>query len=200
MAGDDFGSYLRRHLVTSGLRTQLALSRELGMDYAQLNKIVTGKTARPEIETLERIAPAIKRPLGEVLLAAGYRAPAPAPSRAFATHQATGADGPSHTLEEERMGEYLDLARLYLATVPPAELASVAAGALMPDISDPTEVARIIAYHESDPSEAFREQLAREKHRRDKVSYVNFCIRLYRTQKENAHWGFSAGGMVSDPA
>jgi transcriptional regulator with XRE-family HTH domain len=199
MAGE-FGAYLRRHLTSSGLRTQLAVSRELGMDYAQLNKIVTGKTKRPAIETLERIAPAIKRPLGEVLLAAGYHAPQAAPSRAFATHQATGAGGPSDALAEERMGEYLDLARLYLASVPPAELASVAAGALMPDLTDPAEVARIIAYHESDPSEAFRQQLAREKHRREKVSYVDFCVRLYRTQKENAHWGFSAGGMGSDPA
>jgi len=198
MAGE-FGAYLRRHLTSSGLRTQLALSRELGMDYAQLNKIVTGKTKRPAIETLERIAPAIKRPLGEVLLAAGYHAPAPERAREYATHQATGAGGPSDALAEERMGEYLTLAAAYLAAVPPAELATIAAGAMMPDLTDPAEVARIIAYHETDPSAAFRQQLAAEKHRRGPVGYVNFCIRLYRTQKENAYWGFSAGGMGSDP-
>lgn len=45
------------------------------MDYGQLNKIFTGKTQRPEIETLNKIAPAIKRPIAEVMTAAGYPAP-----------------------------------------------------------------------------------------------------------------------------
>lgn len=70
-----FGDYLKRHLKTSELRTQMALAAAIDMDYGQLNKIFTGKTQRPEIETLEKIAPAIKRPIEEVMLAAGYPAP-----------------------------------------------------------------------------------------------------------------------------
>lgn len=69
---EEFRAYLRRHLRTSGLGTQIALSQAIGMDYGQLNKIFTGKTQRPEIETLEKIAPAIGRPIDEVMRAAGY--------------------------------------------------------------------------------------------------------------------------------
>jgi len=71
----EFSDYLKRHLITSGLRTQMALAAAIGMDYGQLNKIFTGKTQRPEIETLNKIAPAIKRPIAEVMTAAGYPAP-----------------------------------------------------------------------------------------------------------------------------
>lgn len=70
--GEAFKDYLRRQLRTSRVGTQQALSRAIGMDYGQLNKIFTGKTQRPEIETLEKIADAIDRPLDEVLGAAGY--------------------------------------------------------------------------------------------------------------------------------
>lgn len=68
----EFSNYLKRHLVTSGLRTQMALAAAIEMDYGQLNKIFTGKTQRPEIETLTKIAKAIKRPVQEVMDAAGY--------------------------------------------------------------------------------------------------------------------------------
>lgn len=68
----EFKDYLRRHLVSSGVRTQLALSQATEIDYGQLNKIFTGKTKRPEIETLQKIAPVIKRPIAEVMAAAGY--------------------------------------------------------------------------------------------------------------------------------
>lgn len=70
--GEEFKDYLRRQLRVSGVGTQQALSRAIGMDYGQLNKIFTGRTQRPEIETLEKIARAIDRPIDEVLSAAGY--------------------------------------------------------------------------------------------------------------------------------
>lgn len=79
----EFKDYLRRHLATSGVRTQTALALELEMDYGQLNKIFMGRTKRPEPETVRRIAEILKRPPSEALLAAGYPAsiaelPAPA--------------------------------------------------------------------------------------------------------------------------
>lgn len=74
---EPFKDYLHRHVRASGLRTQMALAKAIDMDYGQLNKIFRGKTQRPEIETLEKIAPAIRRPIEEVMRAAGYPVPPP---------------------------------------------------------------------------------------------------------------------------
>lgn len=70
----EFKNYLRTHLVTSGVKTQSALSEIIAMDYGQLNKIFTGKTKRPEPETVKLLAAALGRPEREALLAAGWPA------------------------------------------------------------------------------------------------------------------------------
>lgn len=89
----DFACYLREQLARSGVRTQLALAERIEMDYGQLNKIFTGKTQRPEMETIRKLAAGLGRPVAEVAIAAGYDVP----------------DG--HTEEQAKEDELLGLLR-----------------------------------------------------------------------------------------
>jgi transcriptional regulator with XRE-family HTH domain len=74
---EEFKVYLRRHIRTSGVNSQSELARRTGIDVSYINKIAMGRIMRPEIETLEKIAPVIRRPIEEVMRAAGYPVPPP---------------------------------------------------------------------------------------------------------------------------
>ncbi len=75
MSDRDFAEYLMRQIKASGLGSQAALARATEIDVTYINRIVKRRILRPEIETLEKIAPAIKRPIDEVMRAAGYPSP-----------------------------------------------------------------------------------------------------------------------------
>src|SRR5262245_39485601 len=79
MAEEPFKDYLRRQIAASGIGTQLALARLTGIDVSYVNRIATGRILRPEIETLEKLATALGRPIAEVMRAAGYPTPRPDP-------------------------------------------------------------------------------------------------------------------------
>lgn len=89
LADESFAAYLRRHIVTSGLMSQSALSRATNIDVSYINKIAKGRVLRPEIETLEKLQPALKRPIKEIMRAAGY--PEGAELSATGAGQSTGS-------------------------------------------------------------------------------------------------------------
>jgi len=114
MSDLSFVAYLAQRLRTSGLNTQSALARESGIHVTYINRIFKGRILRPEIETLEKIALAIKRPIEEVMRAAGYPAPKP-------THHELTIDAAVGTVTATRDLRY---------SVDTAELAEIGRGVL----------------------------------------------------------------------
>lgn len=56
MDSGTFGGWLARRLVSGGYRSQRAFARAIEMDPTYLSRIINGHVARPERETLERMA------------------------------------------------------------------------------------------------------------------------------------------------
>lgn len=110
---ETFAEYLRRAIISSGLVSQSALARETGIDVTYINRMAKGRILRPEIETLEKIAPAIKRPLQEVMDAAGYPPVRQMPQDG-ASLSATGAGYASGSAE---LNQLADIGRAVLRIV-----------------------------------------------------------------------------------
>lgn len=56
MDTETFGGWLARRLVTGGFRSQRAFAKAIDMDPTYLSRIINGHVARPERETLEKMA------------------------------------------------------------------------------------------------------------------------------------------------
>lgn len=76
---ETLASYLRRALAESGIASQRELARLAGLDGSHVNRIFQGRTLRPEVETLERLAEALGKPAAELAALCGYAVPPSAP-------------------------------------------------------------------------------------------------------------------------